>query len=154
MSRRPVDKRTEFGERLAQARASHESRLGRPLTQTEISLAVGLSQTGVSFAENRAEGSPKVVHFARLYRVDPWWLASGEGVMSGASTARDSLSVWAIRLAEMFDALPLAEQPDAYSAAQAALRPKAAATSGGTPPVAGDTRQPRRAPSAGRARAK
>lgn len=55
------------------------------LTQDEAAAAIGISQGTLSELEKIHSGSSHVVAFAKLYRVDPFWLALGEGAPSGAA---------------------------------------------------------------------
>jgi transcriptional regulator with XRE-family HTH domain len=63
-----------YGDRLRWARKrSHRSQL-------DLAQAARCSQSNVSKLEREdVIGSIWTVHFARECRVDPWWLATGEG---------------------------------------------------------------------------
>lgn len=80
--------RTPFGSRMLIAR----KRAG--LTQIQVQKALGVSQSTLSGLETEAHSSGKVVEYAMLYRVNPHWLATGEGDMDapavdrGAATAQ------------------------------------------------------------------
>lgn len=121
MARASLTTLTDFAQRLRQARKSLEDRSGRKVTQVEIAAAIGISQTAVAFLEAKATGSPHVLHLARLYGVDPWWLATGEGEMQQVDGSARAFSHWAMELARMFEALPDEAKPKAFLAAHAAL---------------------------------
>lgn len=77
-------RRSEFGQRLYEAREAtlrceHPART--KITQAQAAAAIGVSQGTWSQYETDplSGGSSLVVHIARLFKVDPWWLASGEG---------------------------------------------------------------------------
>lgn len=65
--------RTLFGQRMFQAR----SRLG--LTQIQVCDELGIMHGTISLLETTGSSSRRTVEFARLYRCDPRWLATGLG---------------------------------------------------------------------------
>lgn len=70
----PVKKdRTDFGRRMYAAR----KRAG--LTQEQAATSVGAAQSSLAEMERTSNGSARTSAFARLYRCDPHWLATGEG---------------------------------------------------------------------------
>lgn len=85
--------RSPFGQRMLEAR----TRAG--LTQVQASEALGISQGTLAELERKGEGSTLVVHFAKLYRCAPEWLALGDGTMESG------LSPDAIRMARRLDEL-------------------------------------------------
>lgn len=76
--------RTEFGARLKAARA----RAG--LSQKELALKAGVSQSNLSELEKSGLGSAKVVALAEACGVSVRWLASGEGGMFDSAGAQQS----------------------------------------------------------------
>lgn len=96
MATRKNKKRSPFGQRLFDAREA------RGLSQKEAAESLGLAPSTLSQAEVTGIGSEKVVHMARLYRVDPWWLAEGEGSPYSPAT---NFSAEAANLAAAFDRL-------------------------------------------------
>lgn len=97
MATRKNKRRTEFGRRLFDAREQ------AGMTQREAAAQLGISQGTLSEAETFAEGSSYVVHMARLFNCDPYWLAMGEGTPYPASK---QYSVQAAELARSFDLMP------------------------------------------------
>lgn len=97
MATRRQKRRTEFGERLNLAREQ------AGMTQREAAAALGISQGTMSEAETVAFGSSYVVHMARLFNCDPYWLAMGEGTPYPAAK---QYSVQAAELARAFDLMP------------------------------------------------
>lgn len=66
--------RTAFGQRMYLAR----KRAG--LTQKQVADRLGeLGQSAVAGVERTAHATPRVVEYAKLYGVDPMWLARGDG---------------------------------------------------------------------------
>lgn len=65
--------RTPFGARMFEARKA------AGMTQQAVQKAIGVSQSTLSEAENKAHSSGLVAEFAALYKVDPLWLATGAG---------------------------------------------------------------------------
>lgn len=74
--------RTEFGRRLV------ESRKRAGLTQVQVCAQLGISQGTLSELEREAYSSTYTAQLASLYRVDPYWLATGEAAPYGAAIAR------------------------------------------------------------------
>lgn len=70
--KKPRD-RSAFGERMNQARKA------AGLMQMDVCGLLNIAQSTLSEAEGSAAGSSYTVQFARLYKVDPYWLATGEG---------------------------------------------------------------------------
>lgn len=97
MATRKNKRRSEFGRRLFDAR-EHAG-----MTQRQAATQLGISQGTLSEAETFAEGSSYVVHMARLFNCDPYWLAMGEGTPYPASK---QYSVQAAEIARSFDLMP------------------------------------------------
>lgn len=72
--------RTEYGLRLFTARKQ------AGLTQTALANAVGMSQSAYQEAETTGLKSTYTAQLAAACRVNPQWLATGEGSMSGDAT--------------------------------------------------------------------
>lgn len=70
--------RSAFGARLRSAR------LKAGLTQVDLAEAVGMSQSALAETETRALGSTLTVQLAKVLRVSPEWLATGDGSMEPA----------------------------------------------------------------------
>ncbi len=66
---------TEYGTRLRMAR-KHAG-----MTQVQASSATGIPQSTISTAEREGNGSVDTHVYARTYKVDAHWLATGEGDM-------------------------------------------------------------------------
>lgn len=66
---------SDFGRRLKQAREA------AGLTQEELCRRVGMAQSTLASAESRGEGSRKTPQLAHELKVNPHWLATGEGAM-------------------------------------------------------------------------
>jgi transcriptional regulator with XRE-family HTH domain len=64
--------KTEFGQRMTAARKR------KKLTQQQVCKAIGIAQSTLSELENSANGSQYTAELARLYGVDPIYLAKGE----------------------------------------------------------------------------
>lgn len=73
--------KSSFGLRMTAARKAAKPKL----TQDDVCEAIQISQGTLSGLENDAQGSSYTVEFAKLYGVDPHWLATGEGAMRPAS---------------------------------------------------------------------
>lgn len=69
---RNVD-RSEFGARL------YETRKEAGLSQQDLADAAGLSQSNIAELEKSGQGSAAITKLAKRLRVDPHWLAYGEG---------------------------------------------------------------------------
>lgn len=81
-------KRTEFGKRMLAARKAVKP---KELTQAYVCEQLGMRQSTLSELETNAHGSSKTTEFAKLYGVDPHWLATGEGNMRpGGASAKPS----------------------------------------------------------------
>lgn len=66
---------TTFGERLK------ESRKDAKLSQAAAASVIGVSQGLISDLENNVyDASAKTIELAYLYRVNPYWLATGNGL--------------------------------------------------------------------------
>lgn len=94
MSRRP-SAQTDFGKRLREARDI------AGLTQEQAAKGIGISQSTLSELENLHSGSSHVVAFAKLYGVDPFWLALGDGTPHGVT----GLDADAVAFAQTYQAL-------------------------------------------------
>ena len=94
--------REPFGERM------HQSRISANLTQKVVCQRLGCSQSNLSDLEKVSKGLSLVTHFARLYGVNPHWLATGEGdknLKIGASLDNELvLTQQEYRLLELFRA--------------------------------------------------
>jgi transcriptional regulator with XRE-family HTH domain len=90
-------RRSDFGRRLFEAREA------KGLTQMQASAALQIRQSTLSEAETQGEGSAYVVHMAKLYGCDPYWLAMGEG---SPYPAAKQFSAQAAALATAFDLMP------------------------------------------------
>jgi transcriptional regulator with XRE-family HTH domain len=66
---------TEFGKRLRDARKFAK------MTQKDAEKETGIPQSTISTAEREGESSTETVTYARAYKVNPDWLATGEGRM-------------------------------------------------------------------------
>lgn len=97
MATRSKKRRTEFGHRLAEAREK------KGLTQAQAAVAVGITQGTLSELEIISNGTSYVVHLAKLYDCDPYWLAMGEGTPYPAAK---QFSAQAAELARAFDLMP------------------------------------------------
>lgn len=75
MGKTTAKERTEFGERLYQARR----RAG--LSQAELGQKVGLGQSAIAEAEGTGNGTTKTVQIAEACGVRAQWLADGTGPM-------------------------------------------------------------------------
>lgn len=64
-----------------------EARKAAGLTQMEVSTALSVSQGTLSELEKTASGTTRLVDFATLYRVEPRWLATGEGPREVSASA-------------------------------------------------------------------
>lgn len=73
MARGTHKMRSDFGQRLFEAREA------KGMTQMQACVALQIRQSTLSEAEAHGEGSAYVVHIAKLYGCDPYWLAMGEG---------------------------------------------------------------------------
>jgi phage repressor protein C with HTH and peptisase S24 domain len=67
--------RTDFAERV------YRARIKAGLSQRELAVRAGLSQTTISEAETIALGSSRVLQIATALGVSPAWLATGAGAM-------------------------------------------------------------------------
>lgn len=94
MAKRP-SAQSDFGKRMRDARD------GAGLTQEQAAKAIGISQGTLSELENQHSGSSHVVAFAKLYGVDPFWLALGDGTPDGTT----SLDADAVAFARAYQAL-------------------------------------------------
>ncbi len=103
MATRKNKRRTAFGKRLFEAREQ------AGMTQREAAAKLGISQSTLSEAETLADGSTYVVHMARLFNCDPYWLAMDEGTPYPASK---QYSVQAADLARAFDLMPDRTAPE------------------------------------------
>lgn len=103
--------RTEFGERLARAR--NHAKLSGPAAAK----ALGIPQSTLAEAETKHNGSAMTAQFARLYGVDAYWLATGEGDMLPSTGAADP---WPFRRIRP-DAWMLADPYERVAAEEAAL---------------------------------
>lgn len=65
--------RTPYGERASWARSQTK------LTQEDVAKRLGVRQSVVSDIETRNEASFYTAQLARIYGVDAYWLATGEG---------------------------------------------------------------------------
>ncbi|WP_295851981.1 S24 family peptidase [uncultured Xylophilus sp.] len=74
--------RTDFGERLAQARV-HAG-----LTQTTLAKKVGISQSTIAGLEREGKGSSRTTQLAAALCVNAQWLATGAGNMLDTASAR------------------------------------------------------------------
>lgn len=79
--------RSEFGARL------YEARKEAGLTQEQVASALGISQGTLSQAEKEGEGSVHVAALASMLRVNPLWLATGEGPKKAESPVAQSVSL-------------------------------------------------------------
>ncbi len=86
--------RTPFGERAEAARRHAQ------LTQKDVSTKLGIPQSTLADIETKAEGSTYTAQLARLYNVDAYWLATGEGQMEAEFASWRDL---ALRLATAQD---------------------------------------------------
>src|SRR5690606_7535569 len=90
-------RRPAFGSRLVEAREA------KGLTQAQAAAAVGITQGTLSELEIIGKGTSYVVHLAKLYGCDPYWLAMKEGVPYPPMT---KFSAQAAELAVAFDLMP------------------------------------------------
>lgn len=97
MASRKHKRRSEFGQRL------YEAREAKGMTQMQACAALQIRQSTLSEAETQGAGSAFVVHMAKLYGCDPYWLAMGDGSMYPAAK---QFSAQAAALAAAFDAMP------------------------------------------------
>lgn len=97
MATRSKKRRTEFGQRLVEAREA------KGLTQAQAAVAVGITQGTLSELEIISNGTSYVVHLAKLYDCDPYWLAMGEG---SPYPAAKQFSAPAAAIARAFDLIP------------------------------------------------
>lgn len=73
-----------FGERLK------SSRKAAKLSQTKVAAMVGVSQGLISDLENNAyDASAKTIELAYIFRVNPYWLATGKGDRNDMPMTRD-----------------------------------------------------------------
>lgn len=86
--------RTPFGERAEAARRHAQ------LTQKDACTRVGIPQSTLGDIETKAEASTYTAQLARLYKVDAYWLATGEGQMEAEGVSWRDL---ALRLATAQD---------------------------------------------------
>lgn len=86
--------RTPFGERAESCRR----RAG--LTQKEVCEKLGIRQSTLGDIETKNEGSNYTAQLAHLYKVDAYWLATGEGEME---TEAESWRDLALKLATAQD---------------------------------------------------
>lgn len=70
---------TDFGKRIKAARKHAD------LTQVELSKAIGIKQSSLSHLESTAFCSTHTTQIAKACKVDPNWLATGEGEMIPAA---------------------------------------------------------------------
>lgn len=87
---------TEFGKRILAA-LEHAG-----LTQMKLQARTGISQSTLSTAINKGNGSPRTASIAKCCGVDAYWLETGEGQMISGVT--DVPAKWAVEKAE--DDLP------------------------------------------------
>lgn len=66
---------TEFGKRLKRAREH------RRITQMQLAAGIGVAQSTIGSAERQGEGSRYTAQIAEFLRVNPTWLATGQGGM-------------------------------------------------------------------------
>lgn len=78
-----------------------EARDGAEMTQEQAAKAIGISQGTLSELETQHSGSSHVVAFAKLYGVDPFWLALGDGTPNGVT----GLDADSIAFAQTYQAL-------------------------------------------------
>ena len=71
---------TDFGKRIKAARKHAD------LTQVELSKAIGIKQSSLSHLESTAFCSTHTTQIAKACKVDPNWLATGEGEMLQRTT--------------------------------------------------------------------
>lgn len=119
-------RRTAFGIRLLQSRKA----LG--LTQEALARSVGISQATLAKAEYHAAGSSYTPQMARTLKVNPNWLATGEGLRDADAPppldltgyVRSDLSPLGQELGALLDMIPdRINRAHAYSdATQAILR--------------------------------
>lgn len=86
--------RTPFGERI------HGARKAAGLTQKQVEKELGLGQSTLSELETQSHRSSYTAELARLYGVDPYWLATGVG-----SPKPPKLSAEALEVAAEFERL-------------------------------------------------
>ena len=84
---------TEFGKQLKDARNFAK------MTQKDAEKETGIPQSTISTAEREGESSTETVTYARAYKVDAHWLATGEGQMEVATTSIQSSQVQSVRMA-------------------------------------------------------
>ena len=107
--------RTEFGERLHRART--QAKLSGPAAAKYL----GIPQSTLAEAETKHNGSAITAQFARLYGVDAYWLATGEGEMLAIAAAAEPWPFRRIKPDAWMSADPY-ERAAAEEAALAKLR--------------------------------
>lgn len=90
LSRMRESKRSEFGERLFQAR------MRAKLTQPELAADVGMAQGTLGEAESKGRSSGYTVRIARRCGVSALWLESGDGSMLDSFTWPFSLELLSV----------------------------------------------------------
>ncbi len=78
---------TDFGKRIKAARKHAD------LTQVELSKAIGIKQSSLSHLESTAFCSTHTTQIAKACKVDPNWLATGEGEMLQRTTPDQAVAI-------------------------------------------------------------
>lgn len=88
---------TEFGKRLKQARKH------RRMTQMQLADGIGVVQSTIGAAERYGEGSRFTTQMAAFLRVNPTWLATGQGGMLDGLDEQDDREMQAVQPAARLD---------------------------------------------------